>query len=85
MTQVEPLSFEAFQAMLAGLLKLDAAQLTPEAHFVADLAVDSLHMLRVLLHLEQIGVELPLDRAWQIQTVGDAYRCYCEQVADHWL
>ncbi len=81
MIQAEPLSFEAFRAMLAGLLKLDVVQLTPEAHFIADLAMDSLRMLQVLLRLEEMGIGLPLDLAWQIQTVGDAYHYYCEQVA----
>lgn len=81
MTHLEPLSFEAFQAMLADLLNVDVAQLTPEAYFVSDLNVDSLRMLQVLLRLEEMGVELPLELAWRIQTVGDAYRYYRERVS----
>ena len=82
MTSLEPLSFDAFQAMLADLLKVDVAQLTPEAYFITDLGVDSIRMLKMLLRLEEMGIELSLELAWQIQTVGDAYRHYQEQVTD---
>lgn len=79
MTQLEPLSFEAFQAMLAELLHVDVAQLSPETYFVTELGVDSMRMLQVVLLLEEMGLEFPLDAAWQIQTVGDAYRHYQQQ------
>lgn len=79
MTQLEPLSFEAFQTMLADLLNVDAAQLTPEAYFVTDLGVDSMGLLQLLLRLEKMGLDLPLELAWRIQTVGDAYEFYQQQ------
>ena len=78
MPQLEPLSFEAFQTMLADVLALDVAQVRPEAYFITDLGVDSLRMVEVLLHLEELGLELSPDLVWQIQTVGDAYR-YCQE------
>jgi acyl carrier protein len=77
-TQAEPLSFEAFQAILADLLKVDVDQVRPEAYFVSDLGADSLRLLQMLLYLEEQGVELSLSSAWQIQTVSDAYRVYQE-------
>ncbi len=80
MTRPEPLSFEAFQAMLADLLNVDVAQVTPEAYFITDLGLDSIRMLEILLCLEEMGVELPLELAWRIQTVGDAYRYYQQQI-----
>jgi acyl carrier protein len=80
MSQPEPLSFVAFQTILAELLNLDTAQIKPEAYFITDLGVDSLRMAEVLLRLEELGLELSPDLAWQIQTVGDAYRYYQEQV-----
>jgi len=80
MTRPEPLSFEAFQAMLADLLKVDVAQVTPEAYFITDLGLDSIRMLEILLCLEEMGIELSLELAWRIQTVGDAY-CYYQQQA----
>jgi acyl carrier protein len=80
MTSLEPLSFEAFQAILADLLNVDVAQLTPEAYFITDLGVDSIRMVQMLLRLEEMGIELSLESAWRIQTVGDAYRYYQQQV-----
>ena len=80
MTHLEPLSFEAFQAMLADLLKVDVAQVTPEAYFITDLGVDSIRMVQMLLRLEEMGIELSLESAWQIQTVSDAYRYYQQQI-----
>jgi acyl carrier protein len=80
MTSLELLSFEDFQAVLADLLNVDLAQLAPEAYFITDLGVDSLHMMQMLLRLEEMGVELSLESAWRIQTVGDAY-CYYQQQA----
>lgn len=79
MTQAEPLSFEAFQAILADLLHLDAALLEPEAYFITDLGVDSLRLVEILLRLEELGLEISPDLAWQIQTVGDAYEYYRQQ------
>jgi len=82
MPLLEPLSFEAFRTMLADMLNVDEAKLTPEASFITDLGVDSLRLVQVLLRLEQMGFKLSLESAWRIQTVGDAYRYYQEQVGD---
>lgn len=79
MPRLEPLSFEAFQTLLADLLNLDIAQITPDAYFVADLGVDSLRIVAALLRLQEMGLELSLDTAWQIQTVSDAYRYFQAQ------
>ena len=81
MSYSEPLSFEAFRALLADLLAADVERLRPEAYFIADLGADSLRLAEVLLQLEEMGVELDLSSTWQIQTVGDAYRYYQEHVS----
>lgn len=81
MSQAEMLSFKAFQAMLAELLQLDAALFQPDAYFVTDLGVDSLRLAEVLLYLEELGLEISPDLAWQIQTVGDAYQYYQRHMA----
>jgi len=70
----EPLSWEEFQALVAELLHVAPSQVTPEAVFITDLGVDSLRLVDILLKLEELGVELSPDLAWEIQTVGDAYR-----------
>jgi acyl carrier protein len=74
-------SFPAFQTMLAELLDVDAARLTPDAYFITDLGVDSLRLADILLRLEELGVEVSPDLAWEVQTVGDAYRVYQAQAA----
>lgn len=81
MTHPERLSFPAFQAMVAELLDVDAARLTPDAYFITDLGVDSLRLADILLRLEELGVEVSPDLTWEVQTVGDAYRVYQEQAA----
>jgi acyl carrier protein len=76
MKPTEPLTFEAFRAMVADLLQVDMARVTPEAYFVTDLGVDSLRMLQILLRLEKLGLAFSLEAAFQIQTVADAYHYY---------
>lgn len=74
MLELEGLSFEAFQGMIAEWLNVDPAQVTPQAYFITDLRVDSIRMADLLLRLEGLGVELDLEKAWEIKTVEDAYR-----------
>ena len=77
----EPLSFEAFQAVLADLLYAEVAQLQRDACLVTDLGVDSLRMVEILLRLEELGLEISPDAIWEIETVGDAYHYYREHRA----
>ena len=79
MSHPESLSFDEFRAMLAELLSLAPKQLTPEAYFIADLGVDSIRMVEVFLRLQKLGLEVSPEVGWRIQTVGDAYRYYCER------
>lgn len=81
MARLEPLSFPAFQALVAELLDVDPARLDPAAYFITDLGVDSLRLADLLLRLEDLGVEVSPDLAWEVQTVGDAYRVYQAQAA----
>lgn len=74
------LSIEEFQAILAEELMTPSERLTPEASFVQDLQVDSLALASMMLRLEELGVSIPLESAWEIETVGDAYRSYLESV-----
>ncbi|MEW6566818.1 MAG: phosphopantetheine-binding protein [Chloroflexota bacterium] len=78
MTQPRPrrLTFEEFQAILAEELMLPKDKLRPDADLVQDLQVDSLALAAMMLRLEELGVELPLESAWEIRTVGEAYRIY---------
>ncbi|MBI5651088.1 MAG: hypothetical protein HZC40_11695 [Chloroflexi bacterium] len=80
MPRLEALSFEEFQKLLAELLQIEIALLKPEAYLINDLGIDSIRIVQTLLRLEQMGLPLALERAWEIQTVGDAYRYYQEQI-----
>ena len=77
MTAGGTMDFGDFQRFLAETLEVDAEHLTPEASFLNDLAIDSLRMVELVLRLEaRLGMTIPVDEAWNIQTVGDAY-AYC--------
>ncbi len=73
-------SFEEFRHFLSDTLGVAEEALTPEAHFLYDLGIESLRMVELLLQLErQLGHKIPLDTAWNIDTIGDAYKFYQEQ------
>ena len=31
-----------------------------------------------MLRMEELGIGIPLEAAWEVETVGDAYRLYTE-------
>jgi acyl carrier protein len=70
------LSFEEFKQILAEELLVSVDKLVPEASFISDLAVDSIRLVEMILRLEELGVKIPAEMAWQIQTVGDAYEYF---------
>jgi acyl carrier protein len=70
------LTFEEFRKIIARELEIDEEKIVPEASFFSDLCVDSIRMVDMMLRLEEMGISIPLEVAWQIETVGDAYR-YC--------
>ena len=76
-----PLTFEEFQHMLADVLQMEEGKLVPEASFVDDLMVDSSKLVELMLGLEENGITIPMESAWDVQTVGDAYRVYKESTA----
>ena len=66
--------FEDFRRFLAETLDVSEESLRPEASFLTDLAVDSLRMVELVLRLEaRLGMTIPVEEAWNIQTVRDAY------------
>jgi len=75
------MTFDEFRAFLSETLGVAEAALTPDTHFLADLAVDSLKMVELMLQFElQLGTKVSSDAAWDILTVGDAYEFYQQQV-----
>lgn len=73
---LKPISFEEFQAFLAEILLIDPAKLAREASLINDLCVDSLRWVEMALRVEQLGVQIPSEAFWDINTVGDAYDMY---------
>lgn len=68
------LSFDEFRRILASELHIDEARLVPEASFYTDLHVGSARAVDTMLRLEDKGIDIPLELAWQIDTVNDAYQ-----------
>jgi acyl carrier protein len=75
-----PVTFEEFKRMLVDILQVDEEKVVPEASFVSDLMVDSIKLVELMLGLEENGINIPIEAAWDVQTVGDAYRVYKESM-----
>jgi acyl carrier protein len=71
-----PFSFDEFRSFLADALLIEEDKITPEASLIADLGVDSLRWAEMALRIYQLGIEVPAEVFWEIQTVGDAYEIY---------
>ncbi|MFN2302550.1 MAG: acyl carrier protein [Anaerolineales bacterium] len=81
MSNVKLLTFDEFKTFLSDILGVASVALDRDTHFMGDLAVDSLKLVEMILQFElELGIEVPTDAAWEIQTVGDAYNYYVGQV-----
>jgi len=76
----EPIPFDEFRHLLAEGLQVEESKVIPEASFVTDLQVDSITLVELMLRLEEMGISIPLEAAWDVQTVGDAYQAYKQGV-----
>lgn len=74
-------TFEEFRQAIARELEIAEDMVVPEASFVEDLYADSLQLVKLMLRLEEMGISIPMERAWGIETVDDAYQLYREYVA----
>jgi acyl carrier protein len=73
--------FDDFRAALAEAFSVPVEQLTADTDFLHDLAFDSLRMLELGMLFERLGVAMPMELAWDIRTVGNAYDYYVRAVA----
>ncbi|GAC1325798.1 MAG: acyl carrier protein [Thermoleophilaceae bacterium] len=65
--------FERIRAHLASELAVDPAGIRPDTRFKEDLRADSLHLVELIVELEDsYGVRIPDDEAAGILTVGQA-------------
>lgn len=76
---IRKITFEEFRRIVAEELDVDESRVVAEASFVEDLLADSIQLVEMMLRLEEIGVPIPVETAWKVRTVGDAYRFYAEQ------
>jgi acyl carrier protein len=71
-----PIPFEEFKLLVAEQLHLEEDKVRREASFIDDLMVDSIQLVDLMLNLEELGINIPIEEAWDVRTVGDAYRLY---------
>ena len=66
--------FEKIQKLIAEKLDLDPAKVTMESSFRGDLGADSLDTYELVYAIEEeMGVQIPDDKANEFETVKDAY------------
>lgn len=74
--------YEALKATLVDELEIDAAKITPEADFKADLDADSLHLVELAMELEdKYEIAIPDEVALQLKTVGSVVDFLQEKLA----
>lgn len=74
----QPLTFDQFREKLASALEMPREAFRADTSFIEDLAFDSLRLLMLGALFEDLDVEMPVELAWDIRTVGDAYAYYSE-------
>jgi acyl carrier protein len=77
----DPLPFEEFSHIIAEELQVEKGKVVREASFVDDLLADSIQLVELMLRMEEMGISIPVEAAWEVETVGDAYQLYREQAA----
>ncbi len=76
-----PIPFDEFRRIVAEGLQVDEGKVTAEAAFVEDLRADSIQLVELMLRMEEAGIVIPLDAAWTVKTVRDAYDLYLQHAA----
>lgn len=76
-----PISFEDFRDLITQELQVEKEDVVREASFLDDLQADSIQLVEMMLRMEELGVNIPLESAWEVETVGDAYRLYKENLS----
>ncbi len=75
-----PISFEEFRRLIAQELHVDENLVVENASFTETLYADSIRLVEMMLRMSDRGIRIPLEEAWDVVTVGDAYRLYCRKV-----
>ncbi|HVO37532.1 MAG TPA: acyl carrier protein [Spirochaetia bacterium] len=69
-------TFEEFRRLVARELHVDESKVTEDASFVDDLYADSIRLVEMMLRFRDQGISIPMEEAWTVKTVGDAYKVY---------
>lgn len=65
--------FDRVKKIIAEKLDVDESKITPEASFRQDLGADSLDTYELVYALEEeMGIQIPDEKANEFETVGDA-------------
>jgi acyl carrier protein len=75
-----PVPFDEFRRIIADQLQVEEARVVRDASFLDDLFADSIQLVELMLRLEEMGVHIPLESAWEVETVGDAYHLYTDSL-----
>ena len=59
-----------------GQVDVDEKRVVQDAAFMEDLLADSIKLVELMLRMEEMGIGIPMEAAWDVRTVGDAYRLY---------
>jgi acyl carrier protein len=66
--------FEKMKKLIADKLEIDPAKVTMEASFRQDLGADSLDTYELVYAIEEeMGIQIPDEKANEFETVGDAF------------
>lgn len=71
-----PMTFEEFRGVVAHELAVEERLVVEGASFEDDLFADSIRLVELLLRLSQRGITIPMEEAWSVRTVGEAYKVY---------
>lgn len=67
------MELEMLRRVIAEVLNVDEAEITLDTTFVDDLGADSLDVFQIIMGIEEeLDVEVDVDEAEKIVTVGDA-------------
>ena len=67
------MEFEKLKSIIAGVLSVDASEITRETTFVDDLGADSIDIYQILMEIEdEFDVKVDTEAAEKLTTVGEA-------------
>ena len=64
---------QRIKKVVAGVLKIDEAEIADDANFIFDLGADSMQsMLLIAAFEEEFDIEMDVEKAQEVQTIGGA-------------